>query len=94
MASLQEALLAGFDKDCVEHITEQFKMRGIHLSASTSPVKIVKEENGQLTVTAELKNGEKITLDKIDQMLMATGRKPNTLNLGLEEVRYLNVIFT
>lgn len=70
----------------MEHITEQFKLRGIHLSAKTSPVKIVKEDNGQLTVTAELPSGEKITLDKVDQMLMATGRKPNTLNLGLEEV--------
>ena len=78
--------MAGFDKDCVEHITGQFKQRGIHLSGSTSPVKIVKEGNGQLTVTAELPGGKKITIDKVDQMLMATGRKPNTLNLGLEEV--------
>jgi len=47
---------------------------------------VVKEKDGKLTMTAKNNQDEEITLDGIDYILMATGRKPATQGLGLDKV--------
>lgn len=47
--------------------------------------------DGKLTLVAESKGEGKIVLEDLDHVLMATGRKPNTRNLGCEEVRLPNL---
>ena len=67
-------------------MAEQYKVAGLNIHASFSPSKIVKGPDGKLTLHAESKQGEKLALEGLDHVLMATGRAPNTRNLGLEEV--------
>ena len=67
-------------------MTEQYKVAGLNIHATYSPTKIVKGGDGKLTLHAESKQGEKLALEGLDHVLMATGRAPNTRNLGLEEV--------
>ena len=52
-----------------------------------NPSKIVKNADGTLTLYAKGPGGVEVVIDKCDHVLMATGRKPNVKNLGLEEVR-------
>ena len=61
-------------------------LQGIKLHANFSPTKVTKGEDGKLTVVSETKQGEKLTLDNVDYILMATGRKPKTAGIGLEKV--------
>ena len=67
-------------------MAEQYKVAGLNIHATYSPSKIVKGPDGKLTLHAESKQGEKLALEGLDHVLMATGRASNTRNLGLEEV--------
>ena len=49
-------------------------------------LQVTKQSNGKLTVVGKNKNDEEKTLEDVDFVLMATGRKPRTQGLGLEEV--------
>ena len=75
-----------FDEECRKHVGEQYKAAGVKLQLNTSPTKIEKQADGKLTVTAEPKEGDSYQIDNVDVVLLATGRKPNTKNIGLEEV--------
>lgn len=90
-ADKKEALKAlrvhiGFDPEAAKHTEGQFKQQGIQLKPDFSPVKVVKEKDGKLTMTAKNNDDKEITLDGIDYILMATGRKPATQGLGLDKV--------
>lgn len=50
-----------------------------------TPERIVKNADGTVTLYARNKDGEEV-VQTGDHVLMATGRKPNTKNMGLEEV--------
>jgi len=76
----------GFDPEAAKHTEGEFKRQGIQLKPDFSPVKVVKEKDGKLTMTAKNNKDEEITLDGIDYILMATGRKPATQGLGLDKV--------
>ena len=65
---------------------EQYKLRGLHMHEGTSPERIVKNDDGSVTLYAKTKDGKEV-VETGDHVLMATGRKPNTKNLGLEKVR-------
>ena len=56
-------------------------------TCSAPPKKLEKDSNGKLTLTTETKDGKEETLADVDQVLFATGRKPNTKDLGLESAR-------
>ena len=58
-----------------------------------SPVKVVKESNGKLTMTAKNADDKEVTLDNIDYILMATGRKPATQGLNLDKVS-INIYYS
>ncbi|KAK9822833.1 hypothetical protein WJX81_008309 [Elliptochloris bilobata] len=77
--------LRGFDEEIRDFVNEQYRVRGLNLYPQASPTRIVKGPDGKLTVHADVKDGEPVVLEGLDHVLMATGRKPNTHNLGLEE---------
>jgi len=71
--------LRGFDGDVREHLAEQIRGRGIDLRFDTNVTAIEKTDSG---IRATLTDGSKLDGDLI---LFATGRHPNTADLGLEE---------
>ena len=73
--------LRGFDDDVREVLADEIRKKGVDLRFETNVTAIEERPGGGLR--ASLTDGS--TLDT-DQILYATGRKPNTANLGLEEV--------
>ncbi len=78
---------AGFDPEAAKHTEGELKRKGIQMNPDFSPVKVVKEKDGKLTMTAKNNDDKEVTLDGIDYILMATGRKPATQGLGLDKVK-------
>ena len=72
--------LRGFDEDVREHIARCLSDRGITLH---SEVSITKVEKNASFLEISLDNGAII---EANQLLSATGRKPNTASLGLVEL--------
>lgn len=82
--------LRGFDEEVRNFVAEQYGVHGLHLHPAASPVEIRKGEDGKLTLVADSKTDGQVVLQGLDHVLMATGRKPNTRNLGCEEVMLLD----
>lgn len=74
-----KAPLRGFDEDLRRHLRQALVDAGVDVLTQTLPVRIEKTGNG-LGVTLE--NGGSLEADVV---LAATGRRPLTDNLGLEE---------
>ena len=64
---------------------------GSILHPEATPTEIKKGPDGKLTLISESKQHGKVVLEGLDQVLLATGRKPNTRNLGCEEVMDFSV---
>ena len=77
-------ILKGFDNECRKFIKNIYEESGVTIHLFSSPKKLEKGSNGKLTLTTETKDGKEETLADVDQVLFATGRKPNTKDLGLE----------
>lgn len=75
-----DQILRGFDADLRDHLAEAMRDRGIALEIGRD-VAAVARHGAELAVT--LDNGE---IHHVDQVLFATGRRPNTAGLGLEAV--------
>jgi glutathione reductase (NADPH) len=73
-----EMVLRGFDEDIRTHLTEAMRQAGVALRPALLPTRIEKAAGG-LAVT--LANGERV---EVDQVMVATGRRPHTKGLGLE----------
>lgn len=74
-----EQILRGFDNEARTLIAEQMVEKGIDLQLGTNIAEMEKREGGiwvKSTTGAEM---------IVDQVLFATGRKPNTDGLGIEE---------
>lgn len=71
--------LRGFDEECRLLLAEELKKKGIELSFNTNIESIEKHGN---TLVAHFSNGGQ---KEADLILYATGRKPNTTGMGLEE---------
>eukprot|EP00884_Botryococcus_braunii_P001431 jgi/Botrbrau1/11289/Bobra.0038s0055.1 len=78
--------LRGFDEEARRFLAEQYIERGVNVHAGGSPKRIVKGADGKLNMTVALPGKGDVLLEGLDHVLMATGRKPNTANLGLEQV--------
>merc|ERR1712046_215352 len=82
----QDVPLTEFDDDCRAFIANQMekncgcKMRKLH-----TPEGVEKQPNGKLTVIMKsVVTGELVRETDFDDVLMATGRYPNTWELGLQ----------
>ncbi|MBD3678438.1 MAG: glutathione-disulfide reductase [Rhodobacteraceae bacterium] len=72
-------ILRGFDDEARGHLAELIRGRGVNLHVGTD-VQRMEERDGGIWVKAS--DGSE---DVYDKVLYATGRKPNTADLGLEE---------
>jgi glutathione reductase (NADPH) len=75
-----EQVLRGFDQDIRAALGEEMAARGIQIRARTQLARIDKMAAG---LAATTRDGAEIVADMI---MYATGRRPNTANLGLEGV--------
>lgn len=78
---MRQALpLRGFDEEVREFLADRLRVSGIILHTECTPTAVEKEKDGGLVVVTD--KGERLTADTV---MFATGRNPNTKNLGLEE---------
>ncbi len=72
-------LLRGFDAEVGQRIGEELQAKGLAVHFGAEPAAIAKRADGSLEVA--FSDG---TRQEVDLALFATGRKPNTADLGLE----------
>ncbi|KAH9623552.1 hypothetical protein KSS87_011303 [Heliosperma pusillum] len=77
----QKQVLRGFDEEVRDFVAKQMAVRGIEFHTEESPQAIVKSADGTLSLRTN-----KGTVDGFSHVMFATGRRPNTKNLGLEAV--------
>ncbi|KAL5218340.1 hypothetical protein ABZP36_019024 [Zizania latifolia] len=77
----QKKVLRGFDEEVRDFIAEQMSLRGITFHTEQSPQAISKSNDGLLSLKTN-----KETIGGFTHVMFATGRRPNTKNLGLEEI--------
>uniref|UniRef100_A0A1J3EVF0 Glutathione reductase n=1 Tax=Noccaea caerulescens TaxID=107243 RepID=A0A1J3EVF0_NOCCA len=77
----QKKVLRGFDEDVRDFVGEQMSLRGIEFHTEESPEAIIRAGDGSLSLKTS-----KGTVEGFSHVMFATGRKPNTKNLGLEDV--------
>src|SRR5690349_20364839 len=75
-----DKLLRGFDEDVRDALGEAYALRGINLALGRTASRFDRMPDG---IAATLSDGSVIM---VDQVLVATGRRPNTKGLGLEKV--------
>ncbi|MGH1485913.1 MAG: glutathione-disulfide reductase, partial [Cellvibrionaceae bacterium] len=74
-----DLFLRGFDQDIREFTAEEMRKKGVNLHFNTNITEIQKQADG--TLLATLTDGSTVITDAI---MYATGRKPKTENIGLE----------
>ena len=77
------SILPGVDGEIVKRLKPLLKKKGIDVKTSMM-VQEIQREGGKLTVSMEGKKGVETVSG--DQVLIATGRRPNISGLGLEEL--------
>jgi glutathione reductase (NADPH) len=77
----QKKVLRGFDEEVRDFVAEQMSLKGIEFHTEESPQAVVKSSDGTLALKTN-----KGTTEGFSHIMFATGRKPNTKNLGLETV--------
>jgi len=77
----QDKPLRGFDEDIRDHLLELTKAKGIHVHAGENPLSIEEADGGKLKFRTD--KGTELVVDNV---MFATGRKPSSKDLGLEEV--------
>ncbi|MFT5573100.1 MAG: glutathione reductase (NADPH) [Cryomorphaceae bacterium] len=74
-------ILRGFDNGIRDHLAQEIVKKGVNLELNNNVASITLTQSGQKLIC--LTDGSQCTVDCV---LFATGRTPNTLNLGLEKV--------
>ncbi|XP_060181023.1 glutathione reductase, chloroplastic [Lycium barbarum] len=77
----QKKVLRGFDEEIRDFVGEQMSLRGIEFHTEESPQAIVKSADGSLSLKTN-----RGTVEGFSHIMFATGRRPNTKNLGLDTV--------
>ena len=72
--------LRGFDEEVRTFLGEQYTEKGIHMHANCSPISITLQPDGH-TKLLKTSDGQELL---VDEVMFATGRHPNSKNLGLE----------
>jgi len=73
-------LLRGFDAELGERIAEEMSAKGVEVCLGCEPAAMRKVKDGSLEI--EFTDGR---LQKADLVMVATGRRPNSARLGLEQ---------
>jgi glutathione reductase (NADPH) len=76
----REEVLRGFDEDIRVYLGQEMRGRGIDIRGGTEVARIDKSAGGFIVTTTD---GKQIETDCV---MYATGRKPNTDGMGLEEI--------
>jgi len=74
-------ILRGFDEDVRDTLATEMEKKGIRIRRECQVHSIEKQADGSLSLLSDC--GEEMTADAV---MYATGRAPNTANLGLDEV--------
>jgi glutathione reductase (NADPH) len=74
-----DKLLRGFDDDIRDALGQAYAQRGVNLALGKTVTRLDKTADG---IAATLSDGSVLP---VDQVLVATGRRPNTAGLGLEK---------
>ncbi|CAL4916658.1 unnamed protein product [Urochloa decumbens] len=77
----QKKVLRGFDDEVRDFVAEQMSLRGVKFHIEQTPQAVTRADNGLLSLKTN-----KETISGFSHVMFATGRKPNTKNLGLEDV--------
>ncbi|XP_058105477.1 glutathione reductase, chloroplastic [Magnolia sinica] len=77
----QKKVLRGFDEEIRDFVGEQMSLSGIEFHTEETPQAIQKSADGLLSLKTN-----KGTIDGFSHVMFATGRRPNTKNLGLGAV--------
>lgn len=80
-----DTFLRNFDPMVQEHVTSEYERLGVKLHKKTNLSKVVKNDNGKLTVTYKDDDGNESTVEDVDDLIWAVGRTPETQGIGLEE---------
>ncbi len=80
---LDQIVPAG-DPDAAKALRKSFEKRGVQIRTSTKAVSNERTDDG-LEVTLEAADGSQETV-VVDKLLVAVGRRPNSKNLGLDEI--------
>ena len=75
-----DLFLRGFDRDLRTHLAEEMLKQGVDLRFNSNVASIEKTVD---SLTVDLQDGSQINTDAV---MYATGRVPNTRNMGLEDV--------
>jgi len=75
-----EVILRGFDMDMRRHIQAELELGGVKILSNVNLNEIALHADGQRRIASL---GEGVQLE-VDQVLLAIGREPNTIDLGLE----------
>lgn len=76
-----EQILRGFDRDLSDRLATEMTKKGITVRTGINVSTIVRQKDESLILT--LSDGTQMT---VDQVMYATGRRPNTKNLGLDQI--------
>jgi len=79
LAYRRKRLLRGFDAELGERLGEEMTGKGVRIRYGTEPAALARRANGTLEVSCG--DGSR---QHVDLVLFATGRRPNSANLGLE----------
>jgi dihydrolipoamide dehydrogenase len=77
-------VLASMDKDCTAVVERKLKKMGVEVMVNTK-AKSWEDKGDRAVLTVELQDGKTAQID-CDKILMSIGRRPNSENLGLENV--------
>ena len=80
-----EQILRGFDDDLRSHLHDEMAQKGIRIQLHCDVTGIEKQADGSLHVGLRSDSQASPTTGVFDAVLYATGRVPNTQNLGLVE---------
>lgn len=80
-----DTILPPIDRQISAELFKCLQKQGIEFKLSTKCLGAKKSGKGMLVETEDLKTGTKSTIE-CDKVLVATGRKPTTLGLGLEKI--------
>ncbi|KAJ1531074.1 hypothetical protein ONE63_005901 [Megalurothrips usitatus] len=83
---VRSVVLRGFDQQMAGLITEEMKSRGVKFLFKCVPVSMVRQADGKVKVTWKNLEDKSESSDLYDTVLMATGRRPLTLEVKADQV--------